>query len=364
MEGYSKALDRLREIQSRRSAPSSDQDASGLGEVPYERQRQLDSSWEPRAGKRIEEPERPRAGKRIEPIGKEVPPPLPAPKAVPRFERGTTQPRPDAQPSRPAYPQPGRSSRPSGRTGRDEDIEPRLVFEDASLLSPPGVSQFDRPRYGEPDQGFATERGASAFPGRRAPRFTRPRRLLVASSVAVGVVVLAVVLVVSLSSIGHHTVALSRSGSAKTNGAQSSQATRSSSAQSSSRSKGSKRSGSRSVVRSHPAGPSSTGTGPVMPVTYTTTSANYELAAPANGSPASFSFQASAPCWFEVRSGGSAGPILWTQTLDGGQSHLLSATGTIWVRIGSLAGSVQVNGRQVSFPTTYSTPFDMVIQIS
>jgi hypothetical protein len=187
VEGYSKALDRLREIQSRRSAPSSDQDASGLGEVPYERQRQLDSSWEPRAGKRIE------------PIGKEVPPPLPAPKAVPRFERGTSQPRPDAQPSRPAYPQPGRSSRPSGRTGRDEDIEPRLVFEDASLLSPPGVSQFDRPRYGEPDQGFATERGASAFPGRRAPRFTRPRRLLVASSVAVGVVVLTVVLVLSLS---------------------------------------------------------------------------------------------------------------------------------------------------------------------
>jgi hypothetical protein len=70
---------------------------------------------------------------------------------------------------------------------------------------------------------------------------------------------------------------------------------------------------------------------------------------------------ASGPCWVQIRSGGATGTVLYSQTMQAGQTE--SASGPLWMRLGNpTAVKVSVDGVTVSPPVTSGNPYDLVFQ--
>jgi hypothetical protein len=86
----------------------------------------------------------------------------------------------------------------------------------------------------------------------------------------------------------------------------------------------------------------------------TATSANYSA-------PGSYTLglNATGPCWIQATTV-STGQVLWTGTLEAGQTQSVPATGSVLLRLGAAHDVlVTLNGEQVFFPTGFGSPFDM-----
>jgi hypothetical protein len=96
----------------------------------------------------------------------------------------------------------------------------------------------------------------------------------------------------------------------------------------------------------------------VQPTTSTSSSAVY-------GAPSSnytVSFVATGPCWVDATVA-STGAVVWTGTLQTGQTQAVPATSSLNVRLGAANDvSVTLNGVPVVLPTGFQSPFDMRFQ--
>jgi Domain of unknown function (DUF4115) len=64
-------------------------------------------------------------------------------------------------------------------------------------------------------------------------------------------------------------------------------------------------------------------------------------------------------CWVQATQA-STGAIVWTGTLESGQTRAIAATGSLFLRLGAANDvDVSVNGEQVLMPTGFQSPFDM-----
>ncbi|MGH9019326.1 MAG: DUF4115 domain-containing protein, partial [Acidimicrobiales bacterium] len=69
--------------------------------------------------------------------------------------------------------------------------------------------------------------------------------------------------------------------------------------------------------------------------------------------------RASGLCWVEATDS-STGQVLWTGTLQTGQSQSIPATGTVLLRLGAADDvTVTLNGETVALPAGFQSPFDM-----
>lgn len=85
--------------------------------------------------------------------------------------------------------------------------------------------------------------------------------------------------------------------------------------------------------------------------TYVATRAHYTVVLDATG-----------PCWVMARDT-ATGAVVWTGTLPGGDTHSLSATGTLAVELGAPGSvSVSMDGTPVRFPAGYVAPFTMTFE--
>lgn len=92
--------------------------------------------------------------------------------------------------------------------------------------------------------------------------------------------------------------------------------------------------------------------------TSSTTSADY----PAPGSSYTLTLSASGACWI-LAEATSSGDVLWTGTLEPGQTQQIAATGSTSVRLGAAFDvSVSVNGVPVALPSDHGSPFDLDFQ--
>jgi hypothetical protein len=91
------------------------------------------------------------------------------------------------------------------------------------------------------------------------------------------------------------------------------------------------------------------------PVTSSTTSATYDLPA----SPGPLTLSASGPCWVQA-SVPSTGQVLWTGTLQSGQSQTIASTAGALLRLGDASNvRVSVGSEQVHLPSGFALVFDM-----
>ncbi|MGH9101990.1 MAG: DUF4115 domain-containing protein, partial [Acidimicrobiales bacterium] len=68
--------------------------------------------------------------------------------------------------------------------------------------------------------------------------------------------------------------------------------------------------------------------------------------------------QATGPCWVEERPT-PGGPVVWEGTLAPGQSRSLSASGTLWLRVGDAANAqLSLDGHPVRFDAGGPVPYD------
>ena len=64
-------------------------------------------------------------------------------------------------------------------------------------------------------------------------------------------------------------------------------------------------------------------------------------------------------CWVDATEA-STGAVLWTGTLQTGQSRAIAATGSLVLRLGAANDvNVTLNGEPVVLPTGFRSPFDM-----
>ncbi|MHB8438807.1 MAG: DUF4115 domain-containing protein [Acidimicrobiales bacterium] len=110
-----------------------------------------------------------------------------------------------------------------------------------------------------------------------------------------------------------------------------------------------------------PRGSSLTTTSAFTPTSASTSSATYTL--PAADSTLVLT-ATSGPCWIDVTDVAD-GAVLWTGTLTSGQSHLLTATGPVHLRLGDAFNVVlRAGGRQVQLPSGFVTPFDATFEVT
>lgn len=69
-----------------------------------------------------------------------------------------------------------------------------------------------------------------------------------------------------------------------------------------------------------------------------------------------------AACWVDMRAA-PGGPSLFQTTLQPGESHPLSATGSAWLRVGNVGHvTVTVDGSPLTLPNKPSLPYDLLIR--
>jgi len=114
----------------------------------------------------------------------------------------------------------------------------------------------------------------------------------------------------------------------------------------------------RTKVSRHVTPPTTVAPAQVQPTTSTSSSAAY-------GAPSSsytVSLVATGPCWVDATEA-STGTVVWTGTLQTGQTQAVPATGSLNVRLGAANDvTVTLNGVPVVFPTGFQSPFDMRFQ--
>jgi hypothetical protein len=96
----------------------------------------------------------------------------------------------------------------------------------------------------------------------------------------------------------------------------------------------------------------------VQPTASTASTAAYT--APSTGY--TVALKATGLCWVEATEV-STGTVVWTGTLQLGQTRSIPATGSLFLRLGAANDiSVTMNGEQVVMPTGFHSPFDMQFQ--
>ncbi|MGD0321225.1 MAG: DUF4115 domain-containing protein [Acidimicrobiales bacterium] len=168
-----------------------------------------------------------------------------------------------------------------------------------------------------------------------SPLQPRRRSLLTVVVVVVLAAVVAVALVLAPSKPSHRHGATS---------------THTTSAHSSSRSTGSS---SSSQKHKSPTTASQT----LQPTTSSATSAAY--LAPASAYTVGLS--TSGPCWV-LATAASTGKVLWTGTMQAGESRQIPATGSLLVRLGADDVTMSLNGEPVTLPAGHQSPFDVTFQ--
>ncbi|MGD0254692.1 MAG: DUF4115 domain-containing protein [Acidimicrobiales bacterium] len=169
-----------------------------------------------------------------------------------------------------------------------------------------------------------------------SPLQPRRRSLLTALIVVVLVAVVAVALVLAPSSSSH------RRGGANS--------THTTSAHSSTPST---RSGSSSHKHKTPTPASQT----LQPTTSSVTAAAYSVPASAY----TVGLSTSGPCWV-LATAMATGKVLWTGTMEAGESQQIPATGSLLVRLGANDVTVSLNGEPVTLPAGHQSPFDLTFQ--
>jgi hypothetical protein len=56
------------------------------------------------------------------------------------------------------------------------------------------------------------------------------------------------------------------------------------------------------------------------------------------------------------------GKVLWTGTMEAGESQQIPATGSLLVRLGANDVTVSLNGEPVTLPAGHQSPFDLTFQ--
>ena len=123
---------------------------------------------------------------------------------------------------------------------------------------------------------------------------------------------------------------------------------------------GARHAGKRPKTTTRTTDPRTTVTTPpqVQPTISTSTSAAY--AAPSTGY--TVGLRATGLCWVEATAA-STGDVVWTGTLETGQTRSIPATGSLILRLGAADDvSVALNGEQVDFPPGFQSPFDLTFQ--
>jgi hypothetical protein len=54
--------------------------------------------------------------------------------------------------------------------------------------------------------------------------------------------------------------------------------------------------------------------------------------------------------------------VLWTGTIEAGESQQISATGSLLVRLGADDVVVSLDGKPVTLPAAHQSPFDVTFQ--
>lgn len=94
--------------------------------------------------------------------------------------------------------------------------------------------------------------------------------------------------------------------------------------------------------------------------TSSTTSADYS----APGSSYTVTLSASGACWI-LAEATSSGDVLWTGTMESGQTQQIAATGSVSVRLGAAFDvRVSVNGVPVVLPSDHGSPFDVNFEVA
>lgn len=95
----------------------------------------------------------------------------------------------------------------------------------------------------------------------------------------------------------------------------------------------------------------------VVALTSTPTSATY----PAGGASYQVTVVSSGPCWVQATSN-ATGSVIWTGTMEAGQTQQIPATGVTVVELGSATCAMKVDNVPVVFPTPRGTPFTATFQ--
>lgn len=95
----------------------------------------------------------------------------------------------------------------------------------------------------------------------------------------------------------------------------------------------------------------------VVALTSTPTTATY----PASGSSYQVTVVSTGPCWVQATAN-ATGSVIWTGTMQAGQTQQIPATGVTAVELGSATCSMQLNSVPVAFPTPRATPFTATFQ--
>jgi hypothetical protein len=95
----------------------------------------------------------------------------------------------------------------------------------------------------------------------------------------------------------------------------------------------------------------------VVALTSTPLTATY----PASGSSYQVTVISTGPCWVQATSN-TTGSVIWTGTMQAGQTQQIPATGVIAVELGSATCSMKLNSVPVVFPTPMGTPFTATFQ--
>jgi hypothetical protein len=97
-------------------------------------------------------------------------------------------------------------------------------------------------------------------------------------------------------------------------------------------------------------------TNQVVALTSTRLSATY----PASGSSYQVTVTSTGPCWVQATS--ATGTVIWTGTMQAGQTQQIPATGVTAVELGSATCSMKLDSVPVVFPTPMGTPFTATFQ--
>ncbi|HUC35881.1 MAG TPA: DUF4115 domain-containing protein [Acidimicrobiales bacterium] len=93
-----------------------------------------------------------------------------------------------------------------------------------------------------------------------------------------------------------------------------------------------------------------------------TTSSALSAAYKAPASTYTVELSATAPCWVEA-SQSSTGQVLWTGTLEAGQSQKIPVTGSLTIRLGAAFDvELLLDGLPVILPSGHGSPFDVTFQ--
>jgi hypothetical protein len=116
----------------------------------------------------------------------------------------------------------------------------------------------------------------------------------------------------------------------------------------------------RPKTSTHSTHPQTTVTTPpeVQPTSATSGTAAY--GAPSTGY--TIALRATGLCWVQATEV-STGIVVWTGTLDSGQTRSIPGTGNLLVRLGAANDvTVSLNGEQVLLPTGFKSPFNLSFQ--